>query len=250
MNNPLDFITPSDIEKLGLSPEDLAQSYQPSSGGVYHARGVEGVGKTLWIAHFYKGLIDSGEFTPNDAVGNLTFKGKYGKGFTTLKGEALFQYLLEFSRTLPHHKIVIVSEIDREFPSRFFASKEQTEIALAMWEMQKIGSYFLMDSHLGTSTDLIFHLGSHYLIYPQYPNWETQTMDFCLIDNLRMECFENLIAFDIIKTMLIYNRCETTVVGNRKSKKDKRKQSQDISLETVRGILSDLDIEAEVNLPL
>ena len=220
--NPLDFITHSDIAELGLSQADIEQAYQPSSGGVYHARGAEGTGKTLLIAHLYRALIDSGEFTPYDAIGNLTFKGKYGKGFTTLKGAELFSYLLEFSRNLPRHKIIIVSEIDREFPARFFASKEQTEIALSMWEIQKIDSYFLIDSHIGNSTDLIFHLGSHFMLYPNGVNWQNKTLNFDMVNNLKNRVFKDeLFATDIVRTMLIYNRCETTVIGNHSSKKSK-----------------------------
>lgn len=239
MQNPLDFVTQQDIEQMGLSEADILSVYQPSSGGVYHARGAEGKGKTLLLAHIYRQLIDSGLFLPSDAIGNLTFKGKYGNGFTTLKGQDLFDYLLWFSRTLPRHKIVIVTEIDREFPARFFAIREQTEIALAMWEIQKIGSYFLMDSHIGNSTDLIFHLGSHYLLYPDTPVFETQTLDFTVIDNLRQETSE-YVATDIVKTMLIYNRCETTSV-----RRDTRKKNNPLDGSNHQGDY-DLDLDAEV----
>lgn len=50
MPNPLDYVTLADIRNLGLTPEDLATAYQPSSGGVYHCRGPEGVAKTLFEA--------------------------------------------------------------------------------------------------------------------------------------------------------------------------------------------------------
>jgi hypothetical protein len=241
MPNPLDYVTKQDILDLGLSPEELSTSYQPSSGGVYHARGAEGTGKTLWIAHFYRHLIDSGKFTPYDTVANLTFKGKYGQGLTTLKGQELFDYLLNFSRTLPKHRIVIVSEIDREFPARFFSSKEQTEIALTMWEVQKIDSYFLLDSHIGNSTDLIFHLGSHYLILPEKPDFETNTMNFTFINNLELWT-DDFTAHDVIKTMLIYNRCETTVVSSHNDKK----KTQQIEKSTELDIDTELDLSAEL----
>jgi len=242
MPNPLDYVSQQDIAELGLSQEEIDTAYQPSSGGVYHARGAEGTGKTLWLAHFYRQLIDSGKFTPFDAVGNLTFKGKYGHGFTTLKGQDLFEYLLKFSRELPKHKIVIISEIDREFPARFFSSREQTEIALSMWEVQKIDSYFLIDSHLGNSTDLIFHLGSHYLVLPEKPSFETNSMDFTLISNLELWTSE-FTAHDIIKTMLIYNRCETTVVSIRNKRiakiKENHQEEGEFSLDDFEEIPSD-----------
>ena len=50
--NPLDHVTKQDLLDLGLSYEDIISAYQPSGGGVYHARGAESVGKTLWLAHY------------------------------------------------------------------------------------------------------------------------------------------------------------------------------------------------------
>lgn len=209
MPNPLDYITLEDIAELGLTQQDITEAYQPSKGGVYHARGAEGTGKSLWLAHLYRLLIDSGEFTPADATGNMTFKGKYGKGYTVRKGESLHQYLWDLTHKPYTHKIVVIDEIDSEFPARFFTSKEQTEIALRMWHVHKLDNFILMSSHIGNSTDLIFHLSSHYLILPESPSFETNTMGFTLINNLELWTAD-FVAFDVIKSMLIYNRKELT----------------------------------------
>lgn len=226
MPNPLDYVTPSDIDKLGLSTEELSTSYQPSAGGVYHARGAEGLGKTALIAHMYRSLIDRHLFTPHDAYGNLTFKGKYGDGFTTLKGERLFELLWDLTHKPYMGKIVIISEIDSEFPARFFASKDQTEIALRMWHIHKLHNFVFMDSHIGNSTDVIFHLASHYLLLPHGINWQTQTLPFTVISNLG-HWVDNFKALDIVKTMLIYNRRELTEdMAIESSKNPYRQQSQ------------------------
>lgn len=70
--NPLDYVTVADLLELGLTKADIEEAYQPSIGGVYHARGAESKGKTLWIAHKYRYLIDNKLFTPYDAIGNMT----------------------------------------------------------------------------------------------------------------------------------------------------------------------------------
>src|SRR3989304_30211 len=158
MPNPLNYLTQQQIDEIGLSPEELNQVYQPSSGHVYHARGAEGTGKDLWIARRIKYLIDTHRYSTNDITGNLTFKGKYGYGATVLKGEDLFQFLWDFVHKQMEHKIVVISEIDTEFPARFFPDKDQTEIALGMWHISKFGSMVFMNSHIGNSTDIIFSL--------------------------------------------------------------------------------------------
>ena len=136
--NPLDYVTKNDLLELGLTSEDITTAYQPSGGGVYHARGAESMGKTLWIAHFYRYLIDNKLYSPSEAVGNITLKGKYAQGYQTLKGDDLRQYLWDLTHKPYQHKIVIVDEADSEFPARFFTDKEQTEIALRLWHTAKL----------------------------------------------------------------------------------------------------------------
>lgn len=209
MKNPLDYLTLEQINKLELTPNELNNSYQPSNGGVFHARGAESTGKTLLLAHYYRYLIDSGLYIPSDAVGNITFKGKYGLGYTVLKGDDLRQYLWDLTHKPYEHKIVFVDEADSEFPARFFTDAEQTEIALRLWHTAKLHNYIFFTSHLGNSTDIIIHLATHYYLYPNMPDFEAQTMDFTIINGLDVE-ITNWTAYDIISTMLIYNRRELT----------------------------------------
>lgn len=235
MPNPLDYITKRDLTSLGLDSSEVASTYQPSGGGTYHARGSEGAGKTLWIMHLYRYLIDKCGYSPSEAVGNLTVKGKYGQGFQTLKGEDLHEYLWKLTHEPYTHKIVIIDEIDSEFPARFFASKEQTEIALRMWHVQKLHNYVLMTSHLGKGSDLIFYLSTQFLVIPRRPNFQTNSMNFTLINGLNLT-ISNWTAHDIIRTMLIYNRRELTE-GNesdkpRYKKTAKKEVSSDHTLDT------------------
>lgn len=234
MPNPLDFVTQNDLIELGLSLDDLKTSHQPSGGGVFHARGAEGQGKTLWVAHYCRYLFDKCGFSPYDAVGNITLKGKYNVGYTVLKSDDLKQFLWDLTHKPYRDKIVIIDEIDSEFPARFFADKEQTEIALRLWHTNKLHNYIFMTSHLGNSTDLIIHLASHYIIIPRQPVFETNSMEFTVIDKLNLT-INDYEATDIIKTMLIYNRQELTEISDserlRPQKKEKRIKQLDNELE-------------------
>ena len=240
MPNPLDYVSQKDIEDLGLSSNELLDAYQPSGGGFYHARGGEGKGKTLFIAHLYRYLIDSKEFSPFDATGNMSFKGKYGQGFTVRKGQELREYLWNLTHVPYQNKIVIIDEADSEFPARSFTDREQTEIATRMWHVNKLHNYILMSSHVGNSTDLIFHLASHYLVLPDTPNFETNSLDFTIINNLELWT-DDFTAHDIIKTMLIYKRrelTEDTIDSQRNRPIKKSRQTLEES--------DDLDVEAEL----
>ena len=216
--NPLDYVTQNDLLELGLSLDEIQEAYQPSGGGVYHARGTESMGKTLWVAHKYRYLIDKGLYTPYDAVGNMTFKGKYADGYQTLKGNDLRQYLWDLTHKPYRNKIVIIDEIDSEFPARSFTDAEQTEVALRLWHTAKLNNYIFMTSHLGNSTDLIIHLASHFYIFPRQPNFQTNTMEFTIANGLDCRT-DDWIAQDVIKTMLIYSRQELTEVTEEEQNK-------------------------------
>lgn len=252
--NPLDYVTEKDIIELGLSPDEVAESYNPSGGGVFHARGIESTGKTLLIVHYYRHLIDSGIYTPYDAVGNITIKGKYGIGYTVLKGDDLRQYLWDLTHKPYEHKIVIIDEADSEFPARLFTDREQTEVSLRLWHTAKLHNYIFLSSHIGNSTDVIMHLATHYYLYPQIPSFETNTLDFTVVNRLDMNITE-WTAQDVIKSMLIYNRRELTenileeqnkirpslIKNKRKTKITEINDDLDLELEWEKGLsISDL----------
>ena len=223
--------TQKDFDRLGLTPDELATTYQPSGGGTFHARGTENTGKSLWIAHFYRHLIDKCGYSPFEATGNMTFKGVYGIGYTVRKGEVLHQYLWDLTHIPLRHKIVIIDEIDSEFPARFFPSREQTQIALRMWHTAKLHNYILYASHLGHGADLIFDLATHFEIIPQEIDWQFGTMDFTVINGLDREV-SDWTAYDILRTMLIYNRQEITENTEEDSRQERPKKATSKYTET------------------
>lgn len=240
--NPLDYVTLSDIEKLGLTVNDLDSAYQPSIGGVYHTRGGENKGKTLWIAHRIRYLVDNGFISPCDGVGNLSFKGKYGIGFQVLKGDDLRQYLWDMTHKPYKNVWVVIDEIDSEFPARFFVDKEQTEIALRLWHTSKLGNRVFMSSHIGNSADVIFHLATHYYIYPNFPNFITNSLQYTVYDRLH-HTISDWETKDIILSMLIYNRGELT--ENTGEEQSKVRPSLIKNKKSKSPILDDLDFDAE-----
>lgn len=240
MENPLNYVTLKDIKELGITEEELLTSYQPSSGGVYHARGAESKGKTLWGAHYWRYLVDNGIYVPEDGVGNLTFKGKYGAGFQVLKGDKLREYLWDLTHKPYRDKFVFIDEIDSEFPARSFTDREQTEISLRLWHTAKLGNTVIMTSHIGNSTDLIIHLASHYYIYPDKPDFTTNTMDFTIANALDIT-IDDWTAHDIIKSMLIYNRTELT-----EDTEEEQAKVRPVGKKITKEAKEDIDEEAEL----
>ena len=194
----------------------------------------------MWIAHYYRYLIDKGYYTPYDAVGNITLKGKYSIGYQVLKGDDLRQYLWDLTHKPYQHKIVIIDEADSEFPARLFTDKEQTEIALRLWHTAKLHNYVFLSSHIGNSTDVIIHLASHFYIFPRIPDFATNTMEFTIANGLDLTIGDWL-AHDIIKTMLIYSRRELTEKTDTEENKVRPIKNHKIVKQQL-----DFDIDAEL----
>jgi SpoVK/Ycf46/Vps4 family AAA+-type ATPase len=53
------------------------------------------------------------------------------------------------------HIILIIDEIDRVFPHRFWNRFEQTEALLGLWQDEKLFNWIIGTAHLGKSIDLL-----------------------------------------------------------------------------------------------
>ena len=45
--------------------------------------------------------------------------------------------------------IVLIDEIDRVFPARFWGDREQSESLIGLWQDEKLGNYILYTAHRG-----------------------------------------------------------------------------------------------------
>ena len=200
------------------------------------------MGKTLWIAHKYRYLIDKKIYDTSDAVGNMSFKGKYAENYQVLKGDDLRQYLWDLTHVPYKNKIVIIDEADSEFPARLFSDREQTEIALRLWHTAKLHNHIFLSSHIGNSVDVIMHLASHYYVFPRQPDFATNSMEFTIANALDLT-ISDWLANDIIKTMLIYNRRELT--ESTETEQSKIRPSLQKKTKKQYTDNDDLDFEAE-----
>lgn len=182
--------------------------YQESGGGNVLAKGSQDMGKTLLLVHTCRELVKNWGYTTEEIVGNVTLYGELS-GSLTLKGEQLRDYLWRVIHVPYRHKIIIIDEIDTEFPARFFTDREQTEIATRLWHNKKLRNWFLYSEHLGRGTDVIFDLAANFELIPHGVNFTKNELEFTLINGLDLE-ISNEVATDIIATCSMYNRWELT----------------------------------------
>jgi hypothetical protein len=51
------------------------------------------------------------------------------------------------------HRIILIDEIDRVFPHRFWQDQEQTEALLGLWQDEKLFNWIIGTAHLGLGID-------------------------------------------------------------------------------------------------
>lgn len=197
-----------------------------AGGANIHFKGTQDKGKTMLMIMFYRYLIKQCGYSPKDGVGNLSLS-KYGDGFQTLKGDDLHQYLWDLTHKPYRDKIVMIDEIDSEFPARFHQDRDQTEIALRMWHNRKLRNYIMFTSHLGRGADLIFDLATNFVIFPSFPKWDEDKIDFTVFNKLDLIVseFEAFGIYDIVGT---YDRWEMTEKTSEDSQR-KRKKKKELS---------------------
>jgi hypothetical protein len=203
-----------------------------SGGANIHFRGYQDMGKTMCMVRFYQHLVDAWGYSPNESVGNLHigseltntnpslhYGGKYGTGYQALKGDDLRQYLWDMTHKPYRHRIVMIDEIDSEFPARMFQSREQTEIMLRLWHNKKLRNFIMYTSHLGEGTDLILRLATNFEILPHGIDWINNCIPITVINALDGDVYDAEVP-GVNEAIENYDRWEMT----EKTEEDSEKQ--------------------------
>lgn len=87
------------------------------------------------------------------------------------------------------HKIIIIDEIDRVFPHRFWHDREQTETLLGLWQDEKLFNYILASCHLGLAVDSTIRESTQVEVIPEVVIKGKQ-VDLTVLNALDMEIFQ------------------------------------------------------------
>lgn len=126
--------------------------------------GRQGDGKTLLACCFTKRLWEEGGYQPSETVGNVAIN---VPGVTRLNNVDLRAYVGGMVAENQRHKIILLDEVDRVFPARFFSDKSQTETLIGLWQDEKLFNYVIYTCHPGTSVDKIIRDSTQRWVYPR-----------------------------------------------------------------------------------
>jgi len=126
---------------------------------------MQGEGKTLSMVALASMLVQHHGYGWSDCIGNVAVD---RVGYKALNNNNLRQYIAQMVDREFRHKIILIDEVDRVFPARFFADKEQTETLIGFWQDEKLFNYILYTAHPGISTDKIIRDSTQMICIPKY----------------------------------------------------------------------------------
>lgn len=165
---------------------------------IHIIKGRQRKGKTTLLVGKVVNLVEHGRAQPGEPV----YKYKTSQIYSNLRlfrpdGTELADYhymknreIRQFVKTMVenglNHIIIIVDEIDRVFPHRFWNSKEQTEALLGLWQDEKLFVEFFGTAHIGKGIDLIIResMQFEYIVSRKGVNKRSNTLEYTVINIL------------------------------------------------------------------
>lgn len=88
------------------------------------------------------------------------------------------------------HKLIIIDEIDRVFPHRFWNKFQQTEALLGLWQDEKLFNIILGTTHVGKGIDLLLRESMQFEVFTKFDKIR-RVVKLVVIDNLNHRLFKS-----------------------------------------------------------
>lgn len=99
------------------------------------------------------------------------------------------------------HLIVIIDEIDRVFPHRFWNRFEQTESLLGLWQDEKLFHILIGTMHVGKGMDLLLRESMQVEIFTKYDK-VNHVVNLVIVDVLnRRVCKDKMLNIDLVQKL-------------------------------------------------
>ena len=150
-------------------------------------KGRQSQGKTASMVALAIELNRSYGYGWNEMVGNVAIN---KPGFRVMNNDGIRKHVAGMVTGEQRHQVILLDEVDRVFPSRFFADRAQTETLLGLWQDEKLFNWVLYTCHMGKSVDKIIADSTQALIIPEYDR-EEDVIEWTVIDGLDLTVFDS-----------------------------------------------------------
>jgi hypothetical protein len=137
------------------------------------------VGAVLWY-------VLNGGYKTSEIYSNVRLYHDNGEELTEyhyLNIALMRQFVREMVERGYTHKLIVIDEIDRVFPHRFWNKYQQTEALLGLWQDEKLFNIVFGTTHVGKGIDLILRECMQFEIFTKYDK-RRRAVKLVVIDNL------------------------------------------------------------------
>jgi len=139
--------------------------------------GWQDCGKTLtMVACAYQLYFGLGLEVP---VGNVVLPNI--KGAVALSIPALRVWMKRMIDEGLTNRIILIDEIDRVFPARFWKDREQSEALIGLWQDVKLNNHVIYTAHIGVTVDVMIRSSTRIVVLPEYDK-KSDTIELMVFD--------------------------------------------------------------------
>jgi len=126
---------------------------------------IQDQGKTLCAVAQAIQLVLKGSYHPDEVYGNvkLTMPGSH-----FLNSDDMRQLMGDIVKQGRRHLIIIIDEVNRVYPARFWSDKDRTLELLTIWQDVKSFQQIIYTTHVGNSVDLLVREATQFVNVPRY----------------------------------------------------------------------------------
>lgn len=126
---------------------------------------IQDQGKTLCAVAQAVQLVRKGSYQPEEVYGNVSLA---MPGSHFLCSDDMRQLMGDIVRQGRRHLILLIDEINRVYPARFWSDKERTMELLTIWQDIKSFMQIIYTTHVGNSVDLLVREATQFVMVPRY----------------------------------------------------------------------------------
>ena len=128
-------------------------------------KGIQDCGKTaIAVATIFE-LVAHHGYQWSEVVSNILIR---RQGVNCVTNEVMRTFITRMVSGGIKHKIILIDEADRIFPSRFWQDREQSDALIGLWQDVKLFNWIIYTAHIGTSVDIMLRQTTQIGIIPLY----------------------------------------------------------------------------------
>lgn len=145
----------------------------------------QGTGKTTVMVGASIHHVKHDGYCWSEVYGNVYMPGLAEFGYHHLTNDALREFVGDISRKGLRHMVILIDEIAKVFPARWYADRKQQEALIGLFQDEKLFNLVYATAHAGTSYDKLMRDARQKTVVPFYDQKKKPDyMPYCLIDDL------------------------------------------------------------------